>query len=80
MVCPPNAAFNRAAALASLNQTHNKRPSRAAGSCSHPTIAAPVLAIGTTDPVSGLAAIGRESGQAAVAKVAAIEVVLQQTR
>jgi hypothetical protein len=67
MVCPPNAAFNRAAALASLNQTHNKRPSRAAGSCFHPTIAAPVLAIGTTDPVSGLAAIGRVSGQAAVA-------------
>jgi hypothetical protein len=35
MVCPANAAFNRAAAFAALTQTLDTRPSRVAGSCFH---------------------------------------------
>jgi hypothetical protein len=34
MVCPLNAAFNRAAAYASLDQPRLMRPSHAVGSCS----------------------------------------------
>ena len=33
MVCPLNAAFNRAAAYASLDQPRLMRPSHAVGSC-----------------------------------------------
>jgi hypothetical protein len=36
MVCPLNAAFNRAAAYASLDQPRLMRPSHAVGSCFHP--------------------------------------------
>jgi hypothetical protein len=44
MVCPLNAAFNRAAAYASLDQPRLMRPSHAVGSCFHPNQDIPVTA------------------------------------